>query len=197
MTLPTDQFAQINIEQIVDVRLSGGNRYRRNRRLGNKKPYWMISLTTVPLDYSEGVKLSAYLNSLLGELSVFSLKNPLPALAVRSGVSTSSTAGKNDTTVALGGFSASQPQAVMAGDFIRFNGHSKVYRVTATANANSGGTAVVKVTPPLMQSVNSATGVEYGADVNFQVSLRDTVEMSVNGSDAGYSVYNIDLIEQG
>lgn len=197
MTIPIDHFAQINIEQIVDVRLSGDARYRRNRRLGNKKPYWMISITTVPLEYAESSELSAYLDSLLGEFKVFSLSNPLPALTQRSGVSLVSAAAQSATTVALGGFSASQAQAVIAGDFIRFNGHPKVYRIVETANANSGGVTTAKITPPLMQSVNSATSVEYGVDVDFQVSLRDTIEMSVNGKDASYSVYNIDLIEQG
>lgn len=197
MTLPIDQFAQINIEQIVDVRLSGGNRYRRNRRLGSRKPYWKISLTTVPLSYEESLKLSAYLDSKLGEFKVFSLNNPLPPLVQRSGVSLVSNAAQNTITAALGGFSPSQQKAVAAGDFIRFSGHPKVYRIVETANANNGGVVTAKVTPPLMQSVPSATIVEYGDSVNFQVSLRDTIEMSVNGKDASYSAYNIDLIEQG
>ena len=95
-------------------------------------------------------------------------------------VNGSHTAG--DTTIAIDGFAADTANRLRAGDFIKFNGHTKVYMVVADVTSSSGA-ATVTIEPPLVSSLSDDEAVTYD-NVPFTVHLtNDIQEFGAIGAD--------------
>lgn len=195
MTFPINRFRDLEIEQIVDV-IAPPERLKRVKRQGNKKPYWLISLTTVPLEYAAGMELAAYIDSQLGAINNFLLPNPQPSIVSRTGIFVSSDVAEGQTQIPLSGLTPNQQSAVAAGDFINFNGSAKTYRMVSTETASVSGNLTAKVTPPLVEPVTAGTLVNYGVNAMFQVSLRDKFQANISVGKSKRLVFDIELIEQ-
>ena len=95
-------------------------------------------------------------------------------------VNGSHTAG--DTTIAIDGFAADTANRLGTGDFIKFNGHTKVYMVVADVTSSSGA-ATVTIEPPLVSSLSDDEAVTYD-NVPFTVHLtNDIQEFGAIGAD--------------
>ena len=95
-------------------------------------------------------------------------------------VNGSHTAG--DTTIAIDGFAADTANRLRTGDFIKFNGHTKVYMVVADVTSSSGA-ATVTIEPPLVSSLSDDEAVTYD-NVPFTVHLtNDIQEFGAVGAD--------------
>ena len=95
-------------------------------------------------------------------------------------VNGSHTAG--DTTIAIDGFAADTANRLRVGDFIKFNGHTKVYMVVADVTSSSGA-ATVTIEPPLVSSLSDDEAVTYD-NVPFTVHLtNDIQEFGAIGAD--------------
>ena len=95
-------------------------------------------------------------------------------------VNGSHTAG--DTTIAMDGFASDSAGRLKAGDFIKFNGHTKVYMVVADVTSSSGA-ATVTIEPPLVSSLSNDEAVTYD-NVPFTVHLtNDIQEFGAIGAD--------------
>jgi hypothetical protein len=95
-------------------------------------------------------------------------------------VNGSHTAG--DTTIAIDGFAADTANRLRTGDFIKFNGHTKVYMVVADVTSSSGA-ATVTIEPPLVSSLSDDEAVTYD-NVPFTVHLtNDIQEFGAIGAD--------------
>ena len=95
-------------------------------------------------------------------------------------VNGSHTAG--DTTIAIDGFAADTANRLKAGDFIKFNGHTKIYMVVADVTSSSGA-ATVTIEPPLVSSLANDETVSYD-NIPFTVHLtNDIQEFGVVGAD--------------
>ena len=95
-------------------------------------------------------------------------------------VNGSHTAG--DTTIAIDGFAADTANRLRTGDFIKFNGHTKVYMVVADVTSSSGA-ATVTIEPPLVSSLSNDETVTYD-NVPFTVHLtNDIQEFGAIGAD--------------
>jgi|TARA_A100001388_G_scaffold49405_1_gene32971 hypothetical protein len=95
-------------------------------------------------------------------------------------VNGSHTAG--DTTIAIDGFAADSANRLRVGDFIKFNGHTKVYMVVADVTSSSGA-ATVTIEPPLVSSLADDETVSYD-NIPFTVHLtNDIQEFGAIGSD--------------
>lgn len=196
MTFRLTNFASVSITQVVDIR-TPPNRYKRSRVEGNQKPYWMIELTTAPLAYAEAMAAAAYLDSLKGSLEVIQVPCPLPELATRSGITNTAVDSSGTKLVGLSGFANNSTGAVLAGDFMQYTNHPKVYRFVNDSNADSSGDLTATITPELFTSTTSGESVKYGNAVSFQCSLEDYVSMDVNAKNGKFVVFNITLVEQG
>ena len=196
MTFRLTDFASVSITQVLDIRTTG-NRYKRSRVEGNKKPYWMIELTTSPLPYAQGMAAAAYLDSLKGSLEIIKLPVPLPNLVNRSGLTNTSADDAGDKVASINGFSNNLNNAVLAGDFIQFTNHQKVYRIVNNAASNGSGQLSATITPELFKSTTLNEPVKYGDAVLFQCCLDDYVSMDVSANDSKFVVFNITLVEQG
>lgn len=97
------------------------------------------------------------------------------------------------TSIALSGFTASQPGVAKAGDFLKFAGHNKVYMVTADASSSGSGTATLSIQPALLQSPSAGESITV-ANVPFTVALASD---SLDGSIQAGPIYsfNVDLVE--
>ena len=95
-------------------------------------------------------------------------------------VNGSHTAG--DNTIAIDGFAADTANRLRTGDFIKFNGHTKVYMVVADVTSSSGA-ATVTIEPPLVSSLSDDEAVTYD-NVPFTVHLtNDIQEFGAIGAD--------------
>ena len=95
-------------------------------------------------------------------------------------VNGSHTAG--DTTIAIDGFAGDTANRLRVGDFIKFNGHTKVYMVVADVTSSSGA-ATVTIEPPLVSSLADDETVSYD-NIPFTVHLtNDIQEFGAIGSD--------------
>jgi hypothetical protein len=101
-------------------------------------------------------------------------------------VNGSHTAG--DTTIDVDGMTGT----IKAGDFVNFNGHSKVYMVVDDATASSGS-ATLTIEPPLREDVADNSAVTYDA-VEFTVRLTNDVQ-EFNTGDLDLYRFEVDFIE--
>ena len=106
-------------------------------------------------------------------------------------VNGSHTAG--DNTIVIDGFAADTANRLRVGDFIKFNGHTKVYMVVADVTSSSGA-ATVTIEPPLISNLANDETVSYD-NIPFTVHLtNDIQEFGVVGSDKdGNLLYQFEI----
>jgi hypothetical protein len=194
--LPFSKFSAVSITQKVDIRLPK-DRYSRSRVEGNKRPYWVIDLTSTPItDFADAEEKAAYLDSLKEGLTLFPLPNPRRPIAQYLGLSSQSAASKNASTVTIKDFATNLTKAAMAGDFIQYANHPKAYRIKETSPSDVSGFSIVTLNTGLFADVPINTAINYGKDVIFQVCLSDSYEMK-DKANGKLSVFDLALIEQG
>lgn len=106
-------------------------------------------------------------------------------------VNGSHTAG--DTTIAIDGFASDGSGRLKAGDFIKFNGHTKIYMVVSDVTSSSNS-ATVTIEPPLISALADDETVSYD-NIPFTVHLtNDIQEFGVVGADKdGNLLYKFEL----
>jgi len=93
-----------------------------------------------------------------------------------------------DTTIDVDGMTGT----LKAGDFVNFNGHSKVYMVVVDAT-DSSGSATLTIEPPLREDVADNSAVTYDG-VEFTVRLTNDVQQ-FNTGDLDLYRFEVDFIE--
>ena len=98
-----------------------------------------------------------------------------------------------DTTIAIDGFASNTANRLRAGDFIKFNGHTKVYMVVSDVTSSSNA-ATVTIEPPLVSNLSDDEVVSYD-NIPFTVYLtNDIQEFGVVGADKnGNLLYKFEL----
>ena len=98
-----------------------------------------------------------------------------------------------DTTIAIDGFAADTANRLRAGDFIKFNGHTKVYMVVADVTSSSGA-ATVTIEPPLTTALSDDEAVAYD-NIPFTVHLTNDVQEfgAVSADKDGNVLYQFEL----
>ena len=106
-------------------------------------------------------------------------------------VNGSHTAG--DNTIAIDGFAADTANRLRVGDFIKFNGHTKVYMVVADVTSSSGA-ATVTIEPPLTTALSDDETVLYD-NIPFTVHLTNDVQEfgAVSADKDGNVLYQFEL----
>jgi hypothetical protein len=159
---------------------------------------WEFTLTTVPLSKAEIRKLMSWVFSQNGRYGVFD--TIMPVYSKPRGVASGSpvvraTATAGSTQIQMQGFSGPVNGQLLAGDFIRFANHSKVYQLTADVNSNVSGQLTLPIYPQLRADVPLGTAAVV-RDVPFTVRLvRDAQEFESAVSGSGFSSFDLDVIE--
>ena len=98
-----------------------------------------------------------------------------------------------DTTIAIDGFAADTANRLRQGDFIKFNGHTKVYMVVADVTSSSGA-ATVTIEPPLTTALSNDEAVSYD-NIPFTVHLTNDVQEfgAVSADKDGNVLYQFEL----
>jgi ASC-1-like (ASCH) protein len=96
-------------------------------------------------------------------------------------------------TIAIDGFAADTANRLRAGDFIKFNGHTKVYMVVADVTSSSNA-ATVTIEPPLREALADDSSVTYD-NIPFTVYLvNEMQEFGAIGADKdGNVLYKFEL----
>ena len=79
-----------------------------------------------------------------------------------------------DTTIALDGFAGDGAGRFLAGDFIKFNSHSKIYMIVSDVTSSSNA-ATVTIEPPLITALANNGAVTYD-NVPFTVYLTSDLQ---------------------
>ena len=88
-----------------------------------------------------------------------------------------------DTTIAMDAFAADGAGRFLAGDFIKFNSHSKIYMVVADVTSSSSASTVT-IEPPLITALANNGAITYD-NVPFTVYLTsDLHEFGVAGTNS-------------
>ena len=102
-----------------------------------------------------------------------------------------------DTTIAIDGFAGDGAGRLKAGDFIKFNSHSKVYMVVADATSSSNA-CTVTIEPPLTTALANNGAVTYDS-IPFTVHMTsDVQEFNTGAIDSSGNLlfsYEFDVIE--
>lgn len=167
---------RINTPAIISETNSG-----RVRRVGYGHSYYSFDVKYRYLTYDQAGVVMSFLATAQGQLLSFEIVLPeisvsdAPAAAaatLTATVQTTVNAGVKSVTLANCG---ANKNILNAGDYFRFNNHSKVYMSTTNVTSNGSGLATVTFSGSLVSQVPSGTGV-FLTNVPFTVVLSEPTQ---------------------
>ena len=188
MSYPTNPpFSAINL-QSINRNVTSETKSGRMQVRSTGSQQWAFTAQYTTLTKAAFMPVYAFCVSQGGQLGTFEVI-PTEISSSRGDISgtmqTSETGELNETQLNVDGFSGT----IKAGDFVKFNNHSKVYMVTSDLTGNG----VLNITPGLKETVPDNTIVIYD-NVPFTMRLsNDIQEFDVNGKDL--FDFEVDLIE--
>ena len=193
--LPKTDFTAINIKSNQRTLVSetdSGKTFRRQVQ-GQR---WSFTIKYPSMTRADFAPTMAFMIKQRSQKENFTIIPPEleDARGVETGtlaVNGSHTAG--DTTIAIDGFAGDTANRLRQGDFIKFNGHTKIYMVVADVTSSSGA-ATVTIEPPLISTLANDEAVTYD-NIPFTVHLiNDIQEFGVVGaSNGGELLYEFQL----
>jgi len=160
---------------------------RQARSRGGQR--WLIEAKYPALTRSEFAPLWAFANEQQGQYNTFTYKPPIykntsgtaSGVLIVNGASTAGNSSINCTGLTEG--------TLMAGDFIKFAGHDKVYVLT------SDGTTTLNIEPPLVQDVAHEDAIAYN-EVEFTMAFTDDKQELSMGVEqlVGFSISLVEVV---
>ena len=184
-TSPVARSASINSQQNTIVSVTSSGR-KQARQIDGQR--FTITLQYPPMSRSEFSPIKAFIMKQRSQLESFTVIPPTESNAqgTASGTPTG-TASAGATSITLGGTGTG---TLLAGDYIKFSNHDKVYMVVADNSDISTGTLTIE--PPLRTAV-STTDITYD-NVPFTVSLTNDIQEYNIGTTNLYA-YELDVVE--
>ena len=193
--LPTSpEFNALSFKDEVNTLISLSDSGRRfARQIDNQR--WKFTCRYVNLTRAEFAPIFAFITKQRGSKETFTisppnLKNALGSETTTISVNGALTAG--DNTIAIDGFNADAAGSLLAGDWISFSGHTKVYQVVSDVTPSSNA-ATVSISPPIIEALANNEVVTYDS-VAFTVYLTSTVQSYSMGINNLYN-YEFDVSE--
>tara|TARA_E500000318_G_scaffold62998_1_gene58316 strand:- start:140 stop:730 length:591 start_codon:yes stop_codon:yes gene_type:complete len=151
-----------------------------------------FSASYPPMSRSEFAPVYAFIMKQRSQKETFQIA--LPDLKNAKGdisgiVSTYGSHSAGDTTIDIQNITGT----IKAGDFIKFNTHSKVYLVVEDATGDSNDLATITIEPPLREDVDTDVVMLYD-NVPFTVRLTNDVQ-EFNTGDLDLYRFEVDFIE--
>jgi hypothetical protein len=153
-----------------------------------------FSASYPPMTRAEFAPVYAFIMKQRSQKETFTVIPPVISDAqgdVAGIISTYTSASAGDTSVQLQGIT--NGSTIKAGDFIKFNGHSKVYMVVEDATGDVSELATVTIEPPLREDVLVDEDILYD-NIPFTVRLMNDVQEFNVGVNNLYQ-YEVDFIE--
>ena len=193
--LPTSpSFNAFNFKDESNTLISLSDSGRRfARKIDNQR--WKFTCKYTNLTRAEFAPILAFITKQRGQKETFTvippkIKDALGSETTSIAVNGAHTAG--DTTIAIDVFIADSAGSLKAGDFIKFNNHTKVYMVVADVTPSSNA-ASVTIEPPIIENLANDEAVTYD-DVPFTVYLDTKVQQYDLGINDLYN-YEFDVCE--
>lgn len=168
------------------------------RRVGYGHSYYSIEAKYPSLTASQLGEVTGFVATAMG--SLFSFEIVIPELSTSKASNTSANNVATTGTVAVGqrwvnltGVGVNNTTILKAGDFFRFNTHSKVYMVTQDVTTSGSGTANVQFSGAAVSSVTSGTRI-WTNGVPFTMIL-DSPEQQFESSYGGISSLSLSMRE--
>lgn len=169
----------INSKTFTEVTSYGFNDVVAKRGNPHK---WIIDFTTRKLNHIKARQLQAFLDSLDGRYTIFTLPCPLPFLGGDNNFSVASNANAGDNSISVNNLPNSITDILVAGDFINFSNHDKTYKIVENADSNGSGNATMKIYPRLQSNIIAGNSITEGV---FTLRMRkDEVGLNLSGSNA-------------
>jgi hypothetical protein len=146
---------------------------RRARSLGGHR--WEFKLEYNYRERAEIQPLLAFLVAQRGQFETFQIVAPTNLKTLGVAVTAGEVVGGGQTgrTVVTGSWPTNETEVIKAGDFIKFNTHSKVYMVTQDVISDAIGSANVQIEPALFESPNSGD-LMIVSGVEFTMAMQDS-----------------------
>jgi hypothetical protein len=190
-------FESINFKTVTPTQVTG-TMSGKVRRIGMGLSYYTWEVKYASLTRLQAGTVKGYLAQALGPQ--FSFEIVLPRLSTSALATQTASVPRTSATAAIGSTSVTltncgnTQNVLAAGDFFKFNNHTKVYMCVAPCTSNSGGTATLFFSGPLLTAVPSSTNltitavpftailaapeqefeVGYGGISTMSVSMRET-----------------------
>ena len=193
--LPTSPvFNAMNFKSEVNTLISVSDSGRRfARQIDNQR--WKFTCSYKLLTRAEFAPILAFITKQKGQKETFTVIPPKIKDALGSETTTISVNGSHtagDSTIAIDGFNADSADSLKAGDFIKFQNHTKIYMVVADVTPSSNA-ATVTIEPPLIEALANDETVTYD-NVPFTVYLESSVQQYSLGINDLYN-YDFDVCE--
>ena len=186
MSYPTSpKFSSVNIKGIDPTIFSQAvNGRMQSRKISAHR--WEFTGVYPPLTRGEFAPVSGYIDSLRGRHTVFTVTPTELCNTTGTGTGTITCGATNAglSVVAVTGLTGT----LKTGDFIKFSGHSKVYKLTA----DRSGDGNIAIVPPLITALTTDT-VVYN-NVPFTVRLKNDIQSYRVGSDMLH-MFEVDFME--
>ena len=184
-TTPKPSKISISSDSVSFVSVTQNLR-RQTRTTGAQS--WSFELSYPPLNRSDFAPLWALIISQKGQYSSFAY---IPTIyGNTSGSATGTLLVNNGAGYVIGSSSIAcdgLTGTLKAGDFIKFNGHDKVYMLTADA------TTTLTIEPSLITALVDNEAVTYNS-VPFTMALDDNVQ-KMTADNSGFTSYKVKLTE--
>ncbi len=167
----------------------------REQRTQTGSQYFTFTATFSNLSEADGKTLLGFIGEVRGNLTSFTLTFPdYSNIGDSSGaysgtINCTATAGA--TTVSATSSATSGTNVFKPGDLIKFSSHDKVYLVTNTVNATTGGALSINISPPLRAN---ASGTVTHKSVPVTVRLAEDIN-GFNMDPTFFSSYDLKFIE--
>ena len=192
--LPNTDFTAINIQSNQKTLMSetdSGKTFRRQVQ-GQR---WSFTIQYQTMTRADFAPIMAFMIKQRSQKENFTVTFPsyLNALGNESGtLQVNGVHAVADTTIAIDGFAGDSAGRLKAGDFIKFNSHSKVYMVVADATSSSNASTVT-IEPPLTTALANNDSVPFTVHLTSDVQEFNT--SNIDGSGNLLFNYEFDVIE--
>lgn len=172
-------FSNMKFRSLQPTLVSVSHSLKRQARSRGGAQRWAIEADYPPdLGREELAPVFAFALKQRGQYEVFILIPP-PLWSTARGIATGTPqvdgASQTGRTVNTKGWTVDVTGILLAGDFLKFDGHDKVYMVTEDADSDSSGNAAIVIEPALMESPANEEGIIV-TSVPFTVSFASDIQ---------------------
>jgi len=149
------EFIRAQTCKITSSTLTELTKYGMNTEVNKRgNPHeWAIEFATTPVNEERARELDGFLTSLDGRYETFTLASPLKYLSSTSNFNCNGSTNVGLKIVPVRNLPVSTVKALKIGDYIKFSGHDKCYKITAFTDSDGIGRGDMVIYPRLFASV--------------------------------------------
>lgn len=171
----------------------------RTTRVAVGTTLWSGTLVFPPMTLTEFKPIQGFVALAQGSLNEFDIVIPTVSDSTSinapylGSINVDASHAVGDTAINVDSDLGGAGNILKAGDVVRFSNHTKVYMCTTDVNTDSAGTAVMNISPPLIEPLSAGQSVTFN-QVPFRMVLSNEVQEFGYRTD-GLVEYEIDIKE--